>query len=70
MFFFERCCNLHPIHVYLLSTLDYLIKKDPRLSTLKIARENVVCHSVLEQIQIKSPYLNQRLPQYESLYPR
>ena len=26
-------------------------------------------HSVLEQIQIKDPYLDQRLPQDESLYP-
>ena len=26
-------------------------------------------HSVLEQIQIKDPYLDQRLPLHESLYP-
>ena len=26
-------------------------------------------HSVLEEIQIKGPYLDQRLPQHESLYP-
>ena len=26
-------------------------------------------HSVLEQIWIKGSYLDQRLPQYESLYP-
>ena len=25
--------------------------------------------SILEQIQIKGPYLDQRLPQHESLYP-
>ena len=25
--------------------------------------------SALEQIQIKGPYLDQRLPQYENLYP-
>ena len=29
----------------------------------------VIDYSVLEQIKIKGPYLDQRLPLYESLYP-
>ena len=32
-------------------------------------REKKSVHSVLEQIWIKGPYLDQRLPQHESLYP-
>ena len=41
-------------------------------SIYKVSRtgnRNMYGHSVLEQIQIKRPYLDRRQPQHESLYP-
>ena len=47
--------TIHLLHKHIFST--------------EIKEKIAYVHSVLELIQIKGPYLDQRLPQHESLYP-
>ena len=48
------------------STIETKFKDMPYQPFSKSDRLGKVCHSVLEQILIKGPYLDQRLPQHES----